>query len=268
VSTTYEAGNKAIAALVQHALEKYHPELHKEGVTVDCIIVRKTTGKDDATEDVHALKRAGYPLDAKIGVTSLQDRARGIADAKLMIDGFEWNKATDRQRLGLIDHELEHLTLVEHKPTEKDPAIYFLKDDLGRPKLKVRPHDWELAGFQTVAIRHGEHSHEAIQFANFRTEYAQLNLFGPPDLLAIADGKGGNKKHKPVKGETRVSLKDDKGKVLFEGTDKQFHEMANRASEPDLSRACARRHHTDCKYAGCQCNCKHPWRRGAGAHGN
>ena len=29
--TTYERANKAIEAMVQHALEKYHPELHEEG---------------------------------------------------------------------------------------------------------------------------------------------------------------------------------------------------------------------------------------------
>ncbi len=241
MSTTFERAPKAIEALVQKAMELYQPALLKERVTIDAIIVRKTKGTEDETEDVHALKRSGYPIDAKIGVTSLQDRARGIADAKLMIDGFEWNKATDRQRLALIDHELEHLVLVEHEPTEKDPAIYFLKDDLGRPKLKVRPHDWELAGFQTVAIRHAEHSHEAMQFAAFRADYAQLNLFGPPDLLAIADGK------KPKKKATAKL-------------------PANFGVEPDISRACARRHHTDCKYAGCQCDCKHPDRKGAEAN--
>lgn len=180
MSTTYERAPKAIEAMVSAALEKYHPDLHQDGVTIDTIIVRRI---DKDEQDCHGLFRAGYPIDAKIGVTSLQDRARGIADAKLTIDGYEWNRATDRQRAALIDHELEHLVLVPLKPTKKEPDLCGnRRDDLNRPCLRVRPHDWMLAGFKTVAERHGPHSHEALQFANFRAEYAQLNFFGPPDV--------------------------------------------------------------------------------------
>lgn len=247
MGTTYERANKAIEAMVQHALEKYHHDLHKEGVTVDCTIVRKVADE----MDVHAMKRSGYPIDAKVGVTSLQDRARGIADAKLMVDGYEWNKATDRQRLALIDHELEHLDLAPVKPTKKEPNLTGNKrDDLGRPVLKVRPHDWQLAGFKTVAERHGEHSHEAMQFRAFRTEYAQLNFFGPPDVLAIANGNG--KPTKPAKSSSK-SFHEKVGDMLHEKGVK-FEEHVS-IKEPDLSRACAGRHHKNCKYSGCQCDC-------------
>lgn len=230
MATSYERAPKAIEALVQTAMEKYHPSLVKEQVTIDAIIVRRTIGSDDETEDVHALKRNGYPIDAKIGITSLQDRARGIADAKLMIDGYEWNQATDRQRLALIDHELEHLRLVQHEPTKKDPAVYFKRDDLSRPILKIAPHDWMLAGFKTVAERHGEHSHEAMGFRNFRADYAQLNFFGPPDVLAIANGTP-----KPKK-----------------------------VPSSQKAKACRHRHHADCKTDGCRCECHS---KGAEANG-
>lgn len=201
--TTYERANKAIEAMIQHALEKYQPQLLKEGVTVDCTIARRIVND----EDVHAMKRAGYPIDAKIGVTSLQDRARGIADAKLTIDGLEWNIATDRQRLALIDHELEHLVLVEIKPTKKNRFMTgFKRDDLNRPMLKVKPHDWMLAGFKTVTERHGAHSHEAMQFAAFRDQYGQLNMFGP-DVLQIAAANG----DKPAKKSKKAKKARRKG---------------------------------------------------------
>jgi hypothetical protein len=240
MSSTFERANKLIEGLVQKAIESYHPALTKEGVTVDCIIARRTVsvGADD-TEERHCLKRNGYPIDAKIQVTSLVDRARGIADAKLTIDGYEWNHATDRQRLALIDHELEHLDLVPLKPTKKEPNLTGNKrDDLNRPMLKVRPHDWMLAGFKTVAERHGEHSHEALQCRNFRYEYAQLNFFGPPDLLAIANGT----KEKKSKGRKVLHTFDDGKSTISRGL--------------DLSNACARRHHAQCKYDKCECeNC-------------
>lgn len=222
MSTTYERAPKAIEALVQTALEKYHPELRKEEVTVDTLIVRRTQGKHHF--DVHALKRSGYLIDAKIQITSLQDRSRGISDAKLTIDAYEWDRMSDKRKAALIDHELEHLDLVPIKPTKKNGFQTGNKrDDLGRPCLRSRPHDWELTGFKDVAVRHGEHSHEAMQFANFRAEYAQLNLFGPPDLLKIADGNGKAKKV--------------------------------RVPAASKSKACRNRHHAVCKTDGCRCLC-------------
>ena len=232
MSTTYTKAGSAIQAMVERAVEKYHPLLHKEGVTINTIIVErydKVPGdedddEDDDTEQVHAMKQQGYPIDAKIGVTSLADRARGIADAKLMIDGLEWNKATDRQRAALIDHELEHLDLVELKPTKKHPErVGKKRDDLGRPCLRIRPHDWVLAGFKDVVERHGAHSHEALQFSNFRAAYGQLNLFGN-DVLAIATTATNGDKPKAIPASAK-------------------------------SKACRNRHHTSCKTDGCRCDC-------------
>ena len=257
MATQYEHAPKAVQALVELALRKYHPELDAEAVSVDTIIVRRVV--DD--EDVHALKRAGYGIDAKISATSLADRARGIADAKLMIDGCEWNKATDRQRLALIDHELEHLILV--------PGLHGIKrDDLGRPLLKCKPHDWELTGFQNVAGRHGEHSHEAMQFAAFRDEHGQLNFFGP-SALQVAEGKDGN---------ALAALADSVRKVLKPG--KGIDSVTMTVTTPgresvtvssddlkDLSNACAARHHARCSYEKCQCACGHPDREGEKVNG-
>lgn len=186
MGTTYERASNAITALVEKTLEAYHPELLKQRVTVDVSIVRRTKGKHE--EEVHALLLSGYPIDAKIAVTSLADRARGIADAKLVIDALAWGHATDRQRAALVDHELEHLDIVHRKPSKKNGYDSSpRRDDLGRPMLKLRAHDWQLVGFRDVALRHKEHSHEALQFANFRAEFAQLDLFAP-SVLAITDG--------------------------------------------------------------------------------
>ena len=219
MAITYTQAPASIVALLQSTLEKYHPELHKVGLTVGCLIALRV--HDD--EDVHALMRSGYPIDAKIGITSLVDRARGLPDAKLLIDGLEWNKASDRQRIALLDHELEHLILPQQKPSKKEPHRSGPKyDDLSRPVLKMKPHDWMLAGFKDVAERHQQHSHEIRQFQAWRDEYGQLNMFGP-DVVGMATAP------------------------------KQV--TAASASELDLSTACARRHHKQCSYAPCQCSC-------------
>lgn len=250
--TTFERAPKAIEAMVQHALEKYHPELHKEGVTIDCMIAR---GIDKDEMDCHALKRGGYAIDAKTQVTSLVDRARGIADAKLTIDSFDWNRMSDKRKAALIDHELEHLDLVAIKPTKKNGFEEgWKRDDLGRPKLRIRPHDWELTGFKDVVERHGENSHEAAQFAAFRDEYGQLNMFGP-NVLQIAIENSVNL-NKGLKGENGKKPKQTVMTATPSGN-----------AALDLSRACARRHHKDCTYRECRCECGHPGRKETHANG-
>ena len=34
------------------------------------------------------------------------------------------------------------------------------RDDLDRPKLRLRPHDWEIGGFGLIVSRHGANSLE------------------------------------------------------------------------------------------------------------
>lgn len=257
MSTTYERAPKAIEAMVQHALEKYHPELHKQGVTVDVMIAR-AYDKDEC--EAHALKMRGYPIDAKTQITSLQDRARGIADAKLVIDAFNWNVMSDRRKSALIDHELEHLDLVAIKPTKKNGFEEgWKRDDLGRPKLKSRPHDWELVGFKDVVERHGENSHEAAQFAAFRDEYGQLNMFGPNVLQIAENGKKAKSPTKAVEDALRKVLKPGKG--IDKVTISAGGVSVSSDDVTDLSRACARRHHKECTYKDCQCDCGHPGRK-------
>ena len=226
--TTYERAPKAIEALVQHALEKYHPELHKMGVTIDVMLAR---GQDKDEFDCHTMKSRGYPIYAKTQITALADRARGIGDAKLTIDAYDWDKFSDRQKAALLDHELEHLDLALTKPTKKNGYDDSPKrDDLGRPKLKMRPHTWELVGFKDVAERHGDQSFEAKQFSAFRDQFGQLNMFGP-SVLQIAE--------------------------------KSVNGTAKKVPASQKSKACRNRHHAACKSDGCLCDCGH---KGESAH--
>lgn len=242
MGVTFERASKAIEAMVQRSIEQYHPELHKESVTIDVSIARRMN-KDEDWE--HALKTHGYPIDAKMQITSLQDRTRGIPDAKLTIDAYEWDRMSDKRKVALIDHELEHLDLVPIKPSKKNGfATGMRRDDLGRPKLRCRPHDWELTGFKDVAERHKGHSHEAAQFADFHAQFAQLNLFGGNVLEVAANAKA----------ENTVSLSDENGKVLFEGTDKEFERVATKTRRGSVSAACKARHHARCRDDGCICS--------------
>lgn len=161
MGTTYEAAGPELKKAVQEAIKAYHPDLIK--ATIATVICRRY---DRHETEINAMKTRGQTVMAKIAITPLADRARGLQDAKLTINGYQWDRMEENARKALLDHELCHLEIGEGA------------DDLGRPKLKMRHHDWELTGFAAVVERHGENSVESKALQNFKADYGkQLNLF-------------------------------------------------------------------------------------------
>jgi hypothetical protein len=144
----YHISNKAaleVRERIEATMGKYHPELAKHDVTVDVLIAWHTDGEA-------AVKLHGYACAATIGVTPYKQRVLGVADAVMTVDGETWNRLAERERESLIDHELQHLEV------QYDDEGETKSDDLGRPKLKLRLHDWELGGFEAIVRRHGKAS--------------------------------------------------------------------------------------------------------------
>lgn len=154
--------------LLFHAMTTYHPRLHNIGVTVALLMVH-----DDQNEDadilVPALKHHGVPALGITKIHNLKLRAHGLADAEILIDGDRWKQMTEAERLALLDHELTHL-----EPVYKHEAPQF--DDLRRPKLKMRPHDYDFGWFAEVAERHGKASQEVRQAEMFANENGQFTF--------------------------------------------------------------------------------------------
>lgn len=168
---TFEMPTNTDLQMLESAMKEYHEELTRQGVTVQMMFAEVIDKESGELE--HALKLHGLFIAGKTKVTSLEDRARGIQDAKILIDRKSWTEMSPSRRRALIDHELQHLEIV--RDGEGIPRF----DDLNRPKLRIRPHDWELTGFQEVVERHGEASNEAAQFRYFADAFGQLNLFAP-----------------------------------------------------------------------------------------
>lgn len=144
--THYTRCGSDVGKLITKVMNAHHPELREAEPTFNC----RFAWNDDGP----ALKKNGVGCRAIIKITSLRDRSAGIEDVKLDIDGKDWEEMGEPDRLGLIGHELTHLVVVRSKGIIK-------RDDLDRPKLKSRPHDFEVGAFKEVIETYKEHSPEA-----------------------------------------------------------------------------------------------------------
>ena len=166
----YERATKDTARQVNAVLKRYHGPLSDAGLTVDILMAAAKTDKNGDPVGP-AVTHGGYPCLAKIKIVGLKDRAKGQADAELILDGDRWVELDTEEQVAVIDHELTHLEL-----SIGDNGIRV--DDIGRPKLRIRKHDHQFGWFDEVARRHGRDSIEVQQYEHF-TEVGYRQLWLP-----------------------------------------------------------------------------------------
>jgi Putative phage metallopeptidase len=183
MTTVYDRVPETVMKRITKAMHDYHGELEAAGVTLQVLWAFKYNidGESEPAMKVH-----GQVALAKTSVTSLPDRVRGIPDAKIVIDReFGWLRLSETRQTALIDHELTHLRLA----LDQDGAVKL--DDAGRPKLRLRHHDWELTGFAEVAERHGEAAIEVHEMVRWQESYGQFCLFPLRGTQEVkVDGRG------------------------------------------------------------------------------
>lgn len=144
--------------------DRYHKPLKEAGVTIDLLLAHASRDQNDDPVGA-AVKHGGYPAAAVIKIVSLKDRVAGLGDAQMIVDGDKWDEWTDAELDALLDHELTHLEIV----VDKDGAI--VQDDAGRPKLKIRLHDFQIGGFHSIAKKHKEDAFEVQSVATVGKEF-------------------------------------------------------------------------------------------------
>lgn len=167
--TIYTKADDEAVDLIKSVMKKHHKKLHEAGVTIDAVFACAETDEDGNPKG-NPVKLAGYVCAATIQRANLKQRALGHADAIITIDGDQWNDFSNEEREALIDHELTHMV-----PQWEDGKL--VTDDLGRPKLKTRLHDWQLGGFAEVVERHGQAALECQMIRRVEQKHGQL-LFG------------------------------------------------------------------------------------------
>jgi Putative phage metallopeptidase len=169
-------------------------------VEIDYMFAFAEVGEDGESRG-HALTKHGIRalgITRKIGI---KDRVMGRGDAEVCIDGDWWGEATPARRRALLDHELHHLEV----KLDEDGVV--IRDDLKRPKLKLRKHDVEVGWFALVAGRHGSNSLEIEQAKMVMESYGQL--FWPcidsQEPLQLADIPESDDERTPAKRKRRAA---------------------------------------------------------------
>ena len=172
---TFERCDKSVGEMASSLLRGFesHKPLVAAKVTIDFLYAyadrdNKGNRKNDA------LVLHGYPALGICKKTSLKDRAKGNGDAEILLDGDWWKEATDEQQRALLDHELHHLFFTGDL------------DDLDRPILSIRQHDFNFGWFKIIAERHGAASQEQMQAAVMMESSGQY--FWPSIRGAISGG--------------------------------------------------------------------------------
>jgi hypothetical protein len=169
MTTTYEQAIEPAAGILAEVIQRWHRNLSDADVTIDLLAAHapENAGAEEA-DQIPALTRGGYAVAAYTRVVALRDRTAGLGDAQIIYDGDAWRHWSPETRLAVLDHELEHLELV------RDSEGEVKQDDLGRPRLRIKPHDHQHGWFDAVAQRHGAASLEVQQAQRLMDERGQL----------------------------------------------------------------------------------------------
>ena len=152
-----------VSELVTELIDQFHPHLRDVDVTFEFLSVTREKDDDGEFAGDHPLKLHGYPCAAIVKINAYKLRVQGHADVLITINGEEWETLSRDEQRALMDHELTHVEL------KTDAEGNLSRDDLGRPKLKMRLHDHQFGWFDAVVRRHGKASIEHQQAETFVT---------------------------------------------------------------------------------------------------
>jgi hypothetical protein len=158
---TFERCPKEVNRLADELFQKFEENKPLENLKIDYVFAYGE--RDDVTEALlqPAIKDKGREVQGICRKTNLKERALGHGDIEICLDGDWWETATTPQRLALLDHELHHVVV-----TDKT-------DDMERPIIKLREHDFEVGWFRVIAERHGRASGECAQAAKVMLDHGQ-----------------------------------------------------------------------------------------------
>lgn len=155
---TYQPAPLDVVARAQRLMEAHHPHLIENEVKVD-IVMAFGPVNEDGEKTGPALRLNGYECLGIASITKLKERVKGDGDCEIALDGDRWPNLSELERDSLVDHELTHFLMFKTEDGQK-------YDDLGRPMLTMRLHDFDVGWFHCIAQRYGMAAGEVRQFVS------------------------------------------------------------------------------------------------------
>lgn len=171
MARTYIPAKRETIDFVHNVLTAEYPSIAQMQPSLQIGVLFAETDKPGKP----ALTKGGLPITAQIRVVSEEGRAAGGPDVLLVIDSDRWTYQSNEERYSLIHHELHHLIPVNLLPALDGGSCCEI-DSLGRPKIKIRKHDFEIGGFNLIVERYGDSSAEWKAVKQVYTEYHQTLL--------------------------------------------------------------------------------------------
>ena len=155
---TFVRADKSVETMAGEILAKYytHKPLLDLKVSVDYVMAHANQDENGMPIG-DALKHHGVRALGIAKILPLKRRVMGSGDCEVSLDGDWWNEASDAQRVAVLDHELHHFSL------NLDKIGKPTYDDIGRPQLRMRKHDFDFGWFNIIAVRHSLNSQECLQ---------------------------------------------------------------------------------------------------------
>jgi hypothetical protein len=154
---SYQLAAETVHQRVARIMETYHRDLFEWELKV-AILNAFPEINSEGELCRYAVTCNGYRAAAAIRFTGIKERVHGIGDAELVIDKEYFDDLNEDEKDALIDHELQHLEL------RIDGDGNVKTDDINRPVLKLRMHDWQMGGFNAILERHGKNALELQAF--------------------------------------------------------------------------------------------------------
>lgn len=189
--SSYQRADKALHEQALALMAEHHKDLDLAKVSVDIIFAY--AGENGAGEKLGpALKHGGYEAIGIAKIVPLLQRVMGRSDTQILLDGDRWPDLDPEQQAAVLDHELQHIAV------SKDVEGGLITDTHGRPKLKLRLHDYQFGFFTEIAKRHKGASIEVIQAAQLYAQNGQYYflLDGPTVNVIATPIEAPNKKGK------------------------------------------------------------------------
>lgn len=179
---TYTPADDETIALMHEVMAAYHERLLHAGVTIGVLMAAAPVDNETGEPKGNALTHNSKPAIALARIIAHRERVQGVPDGVIDLDGDKWTFFSREERAAILDHELEHFEIVV-----KDGVV--TTDDGGRPKLRMKPHDFDVGWFRGPALRHGKNSQEVQQGEQMLAEdgfafMPSLNLPVPAEQTA------------------------------------------------------------------------------------